>query len=252
MTEEFSFRNPTMQLGFAQVLHVITLDPQVSDGAKITFNLYLMYAQQKGSCFPSLKTIAEQRHKDEATISRYNTELEKAGYITRKRRMGTTSLTIIEDVEAVPRLKKLATEILQAQRDKRDAASVIAPMQCLTPHGCGAKEEQVEEEQVEECANAPTRVVKAPSEHQLYFGALANALRIPLDVASEVQQKRIGKLVKRVKQRYTVKEIEEAGQYWWREDWRGKKNESPKDDQLVETLEKLRKQKEDSRWATVV
>lgn len=97
MTEEFAFRNPVKKVGFAQVMHVVTLDPEVSDGAKATYQLYLMYAQS-GNCWPSIEAVAEKRGKSSGTISCHNAELERAGYITRTRRLGATSLTITKDI----------------------------------------------------------------------------------------------------------------------------------------------------------
>lgn len=103
------------------------------------------------------------------------------------------------------------------------------------------------------CANAPTEPIKVPSEQQQYFGVIATALRIPYQVASNGQKGRIGKLTNRIKSLYSLQEIQDADRYWWHDDWRGKKGDAPSDDLFVQTLEKLRKQREENeqKWRTV-
>jgi len=124
LVQEFQFRNPVKQLGFAQIDHAMSMDPELSDGARCTFLLYLKYAHQNPTCWPSIARIASDRRKSEGTISRHNRELVKLGYITRNRRMSLTTLTIIEDVEQIPRLQELATAELQLRRDVKNDRTV--------------------------------------------------------------------------------------------------------------------------------
>jgi len=123
---EVKFRNPAKQAGFAMLYHVATLDSELSDGALRTFLVYLKYAQQKGSCWPGRAKVAQLRNTTEATITRHNQELEKAGYITRVRRKGTTSITYIEDYEQLPRLDAIAQSILAS--DKRTKENKNDPL----------------------------------------------------------------------------------------------------------------------------
>lgn len=114
--ERASFRNPVKGGGWAQLYHAITCDPDISDGAYRLYALYLRYAQQSDSCFPSRKLLADLLNTSEATITRRNSELESAGYITRERQHGNggrrwISTTWIEDVEQHPRLLRIASEI---------------------------------------------------------------------------------------------------------------------------------------------
>ena len=146
-SQEFQFRNPVKQLGFAQINHAMTMDLALSDGAKITFQLYLKYAHQKESCWPSIQRIAEERGKTTTTISRHNGELMRLGYITRQRRMGRTSLTIIEDVEQIPRLQELASTELQKRDDHKNVTTDITKMSRKTLQKCNAEEESIKENQ---------------------------------------------------------------------------------------------------------
>lgn len=152
-SEEFAFRNPVKQVGFAQLEHVIALDHELSDGAYRTLALYMKYAQQKDTCFPGIERIAKDRGKNVSTISRHNAELEALGYITRQRRTGTTTLTYIEDVYEIPRLKAVATDELSHRNNDR---CKVAITQSVTLQKCDVEEEQGEGEQGEEYTMVPT------------------------------------------------------------------------------------------------
>lgn len=150
--EEIRFRNPARQVGFAQLYHVATLDPDLSDGALRTFLLYLKYAQQHGTCFPGRDRLARERNVGVATLSRHNAELVEAGYITRKRRLNRPSLTIIEDYENTPRLRAIAEQEISV-RIKNDTneplkndTSNVSKMIHRMSHFCDVEEEQVEEQ----------------------------------------------------------------------------------------------------------
>lgn len=136
--DEVRFRNSVKQIGFAQIEHIMTLDPELSDGAYRTFALYLKYAHQKGACWPGISRIAKERSKTENTVSRYNSELVRLGYITRQRRTGKTTLTIIEDVDQISRLQPL---IYREQQRIKNARSNLAKMQGPTLQKSNAEEE---------------------------------------------------------------------------------------------------------------
>lgn len=133
-----------------------------------------MYARQDTECWPGRKKLAKEWGCDPSKISRLNTELENLGYITRVRRYGTSSLTIIEDEEQIPRLQKLAKE----KQDRRKNATTEQPCECRKSetlnvaemrHGssqkCDVEEEAVQEESDQEKAAkepAPTGAEPEP------------------------------------------------------------------------------------------
>jgi len=128
--DEVRFRNPVKDIGFAQIEHIMTLDPKLSDGAFRTFALYLKYAHQRGRCWPSRERMARERGKTERALQYHNNELVRLGYITREQRIGQTYLTIIEDVQAIPRLKELAkAELIQREINCSPREKKIAPLE---------------------------------------------------------------------------------------------------------------------------
>ena len=156
--EQAQYRNPVKAVGHAQLYHAATLDPRISDGAYRLFSLYLMYAQQKDLCWPASATLADMFDCTSVTISRRNKELEDAGYITRQRRIGQTSITWIEDVEDIPFLQDLARKHLAARHNKNDTTN-ISKMIGQSYQKCYHEEEQLEEEQEK---NPPTAGTPAP------------------------------------------------------------------------------------------
>jgi hypothetical protein len=153
MKEAVQFRNPVKGVGFAQVFHAVAMDKRISDGALRTFLLYLKYAQQNESCWPSRKRLSEERGKDQATITRHTTELEAAGYITRVRRTGKTSLTYIEDIEQIPELNTMAQGILEERAERREdhgrknAPTDSAKTRPPTAQECAPEEEPLKKNQ---------------------------------------------------------------------------------------------------------
>lgn len=110
------YKDPVKELGFAKIDHIITLDRELSDGAYRTYALLIFHAQQKGLSWVGVDTMAELRGVSEATISSHLSELSDMGLISRKRRMGRSSLTYIEDLpEKYP---LMAGVILEARKDK--------------------------------------------------------------------------------------------------------------------------------------
>lgn len=118
MEERVEYRNPVKRLGWSPVYHVIVYDKRVSSGAKNLYGAYLSHALGKNIAWPGRERMANLLDTSVATISRWNTELEEAGYITRVRRLGTSSITYIEDCENNPYLVSLAKEIWGVRNKK--------------------------------------------------------------------------------------------------------------------------------------
>lgn len=95
---EVSFKNPVRELGFAQIEHIVGLDVTLSDGAYRTLAILHYFWQQKKSAYPGLDTLAKLRGKSERTVSEHLAELTEKGIISRSRRMGTSSMTYLEDL----------------------------------------------------------------------------------------------------------------------------------------------------------
>jgi GntR family transcriptional regulator len=99
--ESIRFRNTVKQQGWAQVYHVLTLDTELSDGAYRLYALLLKYARQSGGCWPGVKTLARDLGRSPSTIKARLDELVRRGLIIRERRLGTSSITWIEDLETI-------------------------------------------------------------------------------------------------------------------------------------------------------
>jgi len=155
------FRNPTESIGHARLSHLVTHDPKLSDGAKVTYAHLLKYAMQKEECYPGLARLALARGKTENTISRQLTELVDRGLISRERRVGTSSMTYIEPLEHVygevdiadfkvrttykecsDSVNGVTSHQKWCDDDIKNGVTVTSKMVC--------KEEEVEEEEVEE------------------------------------------------------------------------------------------------------
>ncbi len=153
-SEEIRFRNPVKGVGFVMLSHVITLDPELSDGAYRTYATYIMYAQQNDKCWPGRDRMASDRQKGEATITRHNQELESLGYITRERRLDTSSITWIEDPESNPRLVKIAKDIQDSRQLKnepnvqlKNEPTYSSKMSRRTAQKCAVEEEPIKKNQ---------------------------------------------------------------------------------------------------------
>ena len=81
---------------------------------------------------------------------------------------------------------------------------------------------------------------KEPTPHQAMFGALLSAYRWDGNLITEKQRGRLNAESKRLlKGNKTPRDVWSAGEWWWENDWRGKKGSAPTYGQLVETLGKL-------------
>lgn len=82
--------------GFTQVPNVILREPNLSTGAKLIYACLLSYAWQKESCFPGQETLAEDLGISKRSVVTCLQELEKFGYVEKKRRgLGKTNVYIL-------------------------------------------------------------------------------------------------------------------------------------------------------------
>jgi len=153
--EEVKFRSPFDEAGWAMVSHLLTEDGALSDGAFRTYAVLLKFAQQKKKLWAGVDTLARLRHRNAATISRHLAELQARKLITRKRRLGTSWITIIEDV----------TEIYAAKiQSCRNARLEIAKMRDQSSQECnGKKNKQKENEKIEKKCVPPSADTRVPS-----------------------------------------------------------------------------------------
>jgi DNA-binding MarR family transcriptional regulator len=112
---EVRHRNPIKELGFAMMEHALTLDTDLSDGAYRTYALLKFYWQHKGTAFPTVETMAEKRGLRRETVGVHLKELVDKGLITRQPRVGTSTLTHLED------LPQEYQDIALAELERRDA-----------------------------------------------------------------------------------------------------------------------------------
>lgn len=71
----------------------------------------------------------------------------------------------------------------------------------------------------------------------LAFTALAAAYRMDTALLTERDRGRLNAVVKRLTAAgYTADEIADAGQFWWADDWRGKKGSQPTDSQFFQVI----------------
>jgi len=114
--ESIRHRRTIEDVGFVMLYHAITFDPQLSDGAKLTYVALLSHAQQKTYCWPGIEKLAKERGKCAGTISRHLLELRERGLITREPWAGTSWMTYIEDANNVYAAEPWFVDLL-AQRD---------------------------------------------------------------------------------------------------------------------------------------
>lgn len=73
-------------VGFVMVPRAIILDPTLSDAAKVLACALVSFAWQDGSCFPGQERLAAVTGWSVKKVQRTLSELERKGYIRRKRR----------------------------------------------------------------------------------------------------------------------------------------------------------------------
>lgn len=118
MDEKIQYKNPVTQLGWAKIDHVLTFDPTLSDGAFRTYAMLVYHAQQDGETYTSLDTIANERDLRRETISAHVKELEEHGLISRRPRVGTSTITELEELPKV--YQDMAAVVLNARQTKKE------------------------------------------------------------------------------------------------------------------------------------
>jgi DNA-binding FadR family transcriptional regulator len=101
MGETIKHRRKVDAVGWARLSHLVVIDNELSDGAVRLYARLLWYARQAGNCWPGRDRLAEDLRVSEPTIRRRLSELVARGLITRRQRMNTTAVTILEDLETV-------------------------------------------------------------------------------------------------------------------------------------------------------
>jgi DNA-binding MarR family transcriptional regulator len=114
-TQEIRHRNPIKELGFAAMEHALTLDTNLSDGSYRTYALLKFYWQNKYTAFPTVDTMATQRGLRRETVGVHLKELVDKGLITRQPRVGTSTLTHLED------LPQEYSDLALKELERRDA-----------------------------------------------------------------------------------------------------------------------------------
>jgi hypothetical protein len=127
---EIIVEDESLALGFTQIPNYILKDRSLSDGAKLTYGVLLSYAWQKGHCYPSLETLAQDRGKALRTIKMHTAELRRCKYLKVIRRgRGRTNVYVL--------LKRKIERPRQDEGD-RDDGQKIAPQnndgQKIAPH----------------------------------------------------------------------------------------------------------------------
>ena len=108
-------RKPKESFSARYVSHIATLDPPIGPAPRVLLRIYDYHTREAESCWPGRERLAKLLLCNVKTVSRANTELEKAGYISRSRRMGSSSLTYLEQINASPNLQEFARHILSGK-----------------------------------------------------------------------------------------------------------------------------------------
>ena len=108
-------RKPKESFSARYVSHIATLDPPIGPAPRVLLRIYDHHTREAESCWPGRERLAKLLQCSPAKISNANAELEKAGYISRSRRMGSSSLTYLEQINASPDLQEFARHILSGE-----------------------------------------------------------------------------------------------------------------------------------------
>ena len=89
--------DPVVADGFTQVPNFLLRNAELSMGAKITYAMFLSYAWHNDCCFPGQATLAEDIGVSRQSVNGFVGELERAGFISVKRRgLGKTNLYTVK------------------------------------------------------------------------------------------------------------------------------------------------------------
>ena len=85
--------DPATRYGFTQVPNFILKSDAISPGGKLAYAMLLHYAWQNNYCFPGQERLAKDMGAGKRSVIRFMAELERAGFISVKRRgLGRTNL----------------------------------------------------------------------------------------------------------------------------------------------------------------
>ncbi len=139
-------RKPKESFSARYVSHIATLDPPIGPAPRVLLRIYDYHTREAESCWPGRERLAKLLLCNVKTVSRANTELEKAGYISRSRRMGSSSLTYLEQINASPDLQEFAKHILSGEaaedydwENKRSSSKKLYDVVKKTVHSSSEK-----------------------------------------------------------------------------------------------------------------
>src|ERR1041385_7427820 len=88
--------DPVTRDGFTQIPNFILRSAELSVGAKVAYAMFLSYAWHNDSCFPGQERLARDVGLSRSRVTEFIGELEKAGFISIKRRgLGKTNIYTI-------------------------------------------------------------------------------------------------------------------------------------------------------------
>ena len=139
-------RKPKESFSARYVSHIATLDPPIGPAPRVLLRIYDYHTREAESCWPGRERLAKLLQCSPAKISNANAELEKAGYISRSRRMGSSSLTYLEQINASPDLQESARHILSGKaaeeydwQNKRSSSKKLYDVVKKTVHSSSKK-----------------------------------------------------------------------------------------------------------------
>ncbi len=163
-------------------------------------------------------------------------------YREKQRECNDDVTTLQENVTTTLRnvtpLDKIREEEIRSDSDqiqKREDNSTFIP-EVLSP---------VEAKPATPPGEKPPKKAKSPPGNghspAMMFTALAAAYRMDTALLTERDRGRLNATTKRLTAAgYTTDEIADAGQFWWAEDWRGKKGSPPTDSQFFQVIAQRR------------
>lgn len=83
--------------GWGLTSKCVVADPAISAQAKGLYSLLTTYAGRERECWPSVERLAEEMGATTRTVTRWLDELEATGTVARRRRTGTSSMTVLND-----------------------------------------------------------------------------------------------------------------------------------------------------------
>jgi len=97
ISKDSKFVNPNFLKLKWDILKQVQLDVKISEGARLLYSHLTNFCVDKnGQCWPGIKLLAAKFTKNEKTIRRYLKELERAGYVTIKKRRNKSAIIVLE------------------------------------------------------------------------------------------------------------------------------------------------------------